>query len=150
MSVNTDMAGRVYPPAPSYQIGREKIREFAAATQATNPAHFDVEAAQALGHADLLAPPTFAVIIAQQAEAALVKDPEAGIDFSRVVHADERFTYQRPLIAGMEVQATLSVERIRAMGTGAMVSTKVTLQDVSDDSLVAEVFSTLLVRGEDQ
>lgn len=150
MSVNTQMAGRVYPPAPSYQIGREKIREFAAATKATNPAHRDVAAARQLGHADLVAPPTFAVIIAQQAEAALVRDPEAGIDFSRVVHADERFSYQRPLVAGMEVAATLSVERIRAMGTGAMVSTKVAIHDTADDSLVAEVFSTLLVRGEDQ
>lgn len=150
MSVNTEMAGRVYPPAPSYQIGREKIREFAEATFATHPSHYDVAAAQELGYEDLVAPSTFAVIIAQKAEAALVRDPEAGIDFSRVVHADERFVYQRPLIAGMEVTATLSVERVRAMGTGAMVSTKVSIVDDATQEEVVEVFSSLLVRGEDQ
>lgn len=150
MSVNLEMAGRVYPPASSYRIGREKVREFASATFSTHPSHFETEAAQALGFADVVAPPTFAVIIAQRAEAALINDPDSGIDFSRVVHADERFVHHKTLIAGMDVTATLSVERVRGMGGGAMVSTKVDIVDDATAELVAEVFSSLLVRGEDQ
>ena len=100
MSVNPEAAGRQYPPAEPYQVSREAIREFASAVQATHPAHHDVDAARALGHADLVAPPTFAVVVAQRAEAAVVGDPDVGIDFSRVVHADERFTHVRPLTAG--------------------------------------------------
>ena len=92
MSVNPDVAGRSYPPAPPFQVGREAVRGFAEAVQAHHPAHHDVAAARALGHADLVAPPTFAVVIAQRAEAAVVADPELGIDFSRVVHADERLS----------------------------------------------------------
>ena len=58
MSVNPDVQGRSYPPSPPYLVSRERIREFAASVQATHPAHTDVAAAQELGHADLVAPPT--------------------------------------------------------------------------------------------
>ena len=100
MTINPDLQGRSYPAAEVYDVGREKIREFARAVKATHPAHFDVDAAKGLGHRDLVAPPTFAIIIAQRADAQLIEDPEAGIDFSRVVHADQRFTHHRPIFAG--------------------------------------------------
>ena len=123
MSVNPDVVGRSYPPAPPFQVGREAVRAFAEAVQAQHPAHHDVAAARALGHADLVAPPTFAVVIAQRAEAAVVADPELGIDFSRVVHADERFVHHRPLVAGDEVVATVRVEAVKALGGNRMVTT---------------------------
>jgi acyl dehydratase len=72
--VNPDLAGRVYPAGAAYTVGREKIREFASAVKATHPAHFDVEAARSLGYADLVAPPTFAIIVAQRADAQLIED----------------------------------------------------------------------------
>ena len=61
MGINPDLVGRIYPAGESYQVGREKIREFAAATKAANPAHYDVQAARKLGYSDVVAPPTFAV-----------------------------------------------------------------------------------------
>ena len=108
MSVSQDVVGRTYPPIAPYQVGREKIREFAAAVKATDPAHHDVDAARAAGYADLVAPPTFAVVVSQRADAALVNDPAAGIDFSRVVHADQRFTHHRPIVAGDELTAAVT------------------------------------------
>ena len=111
MSVDPAIAGRVYPPSAPYQVGREKIREFAAATRATHPAHHDVEAAKALGYTDLVAPPTFAVLLAQRVEAQLVEDPAAGIDFSRVVHGEEKFRHHRPIVAGDELTGVLTSSR---------------------------------------
>ena len=52
MSVNPDVAGRSYPPAPPFQVGREAVRAFASAVQAQHPAHHDVEAARALGRVE--------------------------------------------------------------------------------------------------
>lgn len=148
MSVNAELQGHTYPPSPAYAVGREKIREFALAVKATHPVHLDVDAARAAGHADLVAPPTFAVVIAQRAEAAYIQDPASGIDFSRVVHADERFTHHRAIVAGDEIVATVSVDRARAVGTGGMVTTRTELADAAGEP-VATVLSTLLVRGED-
>ncbi|WP_431861053.1 FAS1-like dehydratase domain-containing protein [Micrococcus terreus] len=148
MSVNPDVQGRSYPPSPPYQVSREKIREFAAAVQATHPAHTDLAAARALGHPDLVAPPTFAVVIAQGAEAVVVKDPEANIDFTRVVHADERFTHHRPIVAGDELAATVTVESVKSLGGHSMITTRADIATTAGEP-VSTVRSTLLVRGEE-
>ncbi|WP_323959162.1 MaoC family dehydratase [Arthrobacter sp. JZ12] len=149
MTINPDLQGRSYPAAEVYTVGREKIREFARAVKATHPAHYDVEAAHELGHRDLLAPPTFAIIIAQRADAQLINDPEAGIDFTRVVHADQRFTHHRPIVAGDELVAELHVDQVRAMGGGAMITTRAEISTVEGEK-TATTTSSILVRGEEQ
>ncbi len=100
MGVNPDLAGREYPPDSVYEVSREKIAEFATAIGSADPAHFDPDAARALGHPGIVAPPTFAVIIAQRSEARILRDPEAGIDYSRVVHGEEKFVHHRPIVVG--------------------------------------------------
>ena len=149
MSINPDLQGRTYPAGEVYQVGREKIREFAAAVKATNPAHYDVARARELGYTDVVAPPTFAVIVAQRADARLVADPEAGIDFSRVVHADQRFTHHRPIVAGDELVAELHVDSVRAMGDGALITTRAEIS-TPEGERVATTLSSILVRGEGQ
>ncbi|WP_150461809.1 FAS1-like dehydratase domain-containing protein [Nesterenkonia ebinurensis] len=149
MSINTAREGHSYPPI-EYQVGREEIREFATAVKAEHRAHHSEEAAAQLGHHDLIAPPTFAVVIAQRAEAAAVTDPEAGIDFSRVVHAEERFTHHAPITAGETLTAATTLDRIRVMGAGAMVTTITEITTKHDAAPRATVTSTLLVRGDDE
>ncbi|HBO54429.1 MAG TPA: hypothetical protein DD664_04815, partial [Janibacter terrae] len=82
MAVNEDFLGRTYDPTPPFSVGREHIRDFAEAVGATDPVHHDLEAARAAGYADLVAPPTFAVIPGQRTDAQFVADPEAGVDYS--------------------------------------------------------------------
>ena len=149
MTINPDLQGRSYPAGEVYTVGREAIRDFARAVKATHASHYDVEAARALGYADLVAPPTFAIIVAQRADAQLITDPGAGIDFSRVVHADQRFTHHRPIVAGDELVATLHVDSVRAMGGGAMITTRAEISTV-DGARTATTTSSLLVRGEEQ
>ncbi|MGZ4613499.1 MAG: FAS1-like dehydratase domain-containing protein [Kineosporiaceae bacterium] len=146
MGVNPDISGRSYPPGPVYEVGREKIAEFAAAIGSSDPAHLDPEAARALGHPDVIAPPTFAIIIAQRAEAAVVRDPEARIDYSRVVHGEERFTHHRPIVAGDRLVATPYVDSVREAGGHGMVSTRVEIATESGEP-VSTTFSTIVVRG---
>lgn len=148
MSINPELAGRSYPAQEPYVVGREKIREFAAAVKATHRAHYDLDAAAGLGHSDLLAPPTFAIIVAQRADALLVNDPASGIDFSRVVHADQRFTHHRPIVAGDELVAELHVDTVRTMGGGAMISTRAEITTTAGEA-VATTVSSILVRGEE-
>ncbi|MDR2347649.1 MAG: MaoC family dehydratase N-terminal domain-containing protein [Bifidobacteriaceae bacterium] len=140
-------AGRVYPPGPPYQVGREKLREFAAAVGASHPACFEPAAAQALGYPDVVAAPTFAAVIAQSAEAAYVGDPAAGVDFGRVVHAAESIRLERAIVAGDELTPTLRVLSVRQRAGIAQVTTEVQLHDAARGP-VATVTSTLAVRGE--
>jgi acyl dehydratase len=147
MPLNPDYAGREYPPAGPFAVGREEIAAFAEAIGSSVAAHTDPSAGQALGYGDVVAPPTFAVRLAQQCEAQLVQDPAAGIDFSRVVHGEEGFTHHRPIVAGDVLTGVLHVDRVREAGGHGMVSTRVELSD-DDGRPVTTVTSTIVVRGD--
>src|SRR5450755_2788821 len=124
MPLDQSFVGRRYPPTVPYQVGREKIREFAAAIGDANPAYTDVEAARALGYSDLVAPPTFAIVLSMRAAHQVVMDPALGLDYSRVVHGDQRFTYTRPIVAGDELSVVVTVEKIRSMAGNEVITTR--------------------------
>ena len=148
MALNPDFVGREYPATGTYVVGREKIREFAAAIGDDNPAYRDVSAAQALGYVDVIAPPTFAIVLSLKAAEAVMFDPDLGLDFSRVVHADQSFTYTRPIIAGDELQVATVIESIRSVAGNDMVTTKGIITTI-DGEPVATATSMLLARGTD-
>ena len=141
-------AGRQYPPTAAYEVGRQKLQEFADAVGASHAAHTDPSVARALGYPDVIAPPTFAVLVAQRAEAQLFEDPAAGIDFSRVVHADERFTHHRPIHAGDRLVTVLHVDSITVRAGLAMITTRAEIA-AEDGEPVTTVISTLAVRPEE-
>lgn len=145
MPVNPDAVGRTYGPFEAYEVTRVKIREFADAVDARSGAHFYPEVARAEGYADVVAPTTFAVVVAQRAEFHVVQDPEVGVDFSKVVHADERFTHHRPLVAGDVVSTAVTIESITQRAGISMVTTRAEIVD-EDNAPVATVVSTLAVR----
>src|ERR1700753_4072432 len=111
MAANADVVGKTYPTT-SYAVGREKIREYASAVGETNPLHLDLEAAQAAGYADLVAPPMFAVVYASRAVMPGIFDPEVGINFAMMVHAGQDFRWSRVVVAGEELTTQASVVNI--------------------------------------
>lgn len=144
--VNPDIQGKRYPRTPSYLVGREKVREFARAVMAA-PESLDLEVAKANGHSDLVVPPTFPVVIQEQSLALVLSDPQAQIDFSRVVHGDQRFVYQRPIVAGDELTSELTVSSVKSLAGNHMVTFETEIFDIND-GLVCTAISTLVVRGE--
>jgi acyl dehydratase len=146
--VNPDLVGRVFPPVAPYLVGREKVREFARAVFATSPLNLDPEAARAAGYADVVAPPTFPVVVQEATLQQLLAEPDAGIDFGRVVHGDQRFSYTRPIVAGDELTATLAVTSVKTLGGNAMVTSESTIVDAAGEHVVT-ASSTLVVRADD-
>ena len=147
--MNPELQGRVFPPTSPYLVGREKIREFARAVLATSPLNFDVDAARAAGHADLVAPPTFPVVVQESTLAQLLAEPDAGIDFSRVVHGDQRFSYTRPVVAGDELTATLTVSSVKSLGAHSHGDRRVRHHGCRGASTSSPPISTLVVRGDE-
>ena len=146
MPLNPAFVGRTYPPAGSYLVGREKVREFAAAVGERSPLCHDLEAARAAGYADLVAPPTFAIILALGASETVVKDPELGLDYTRVVHAEQSFAYTRPIVAGDELLVTTAIEAIRSVAGNDIVTTSATITTTAGEPVVVAT-SQLLSRG---
>jgi acyl dehydratase len=148
VSVNPELQGRVFAPVAPYLVGREKVREFSRAVFARNPINHDPAAARAAGYADVVAPPTFAVVVQEATLAQLLAEPDAGIDFSRVVHGDQRFTFSRPIVAGDELTATLTVASVKSLGGHSMVTAESRVVDAGGAHVVTAT-STLVVRGDE-
>ena len=146
--VNPNIEGKKYPATAPYLVGREKIREFAQAVMSTNPVNLDLAAAQSAGYEDLVAPPTFAVVIQERSLTTVLSDPEADIDFSRVVHGDQRFVHVRPIVAGDELTSTLKVASVKSLGGHSMVTFETEIFDENSE-LVSTAISTLVVRGDE-
>jgi acyl dehydratase len=147
MPLDQSFVGRTYPPTAPYEVAREKIREFADAVGATHPAHRDLAAARASGYPDLLAPPTFPIVVTLPAGLQVVEDPQLGLDYSRVVHGDQRFRYARPVFAGDRLTCVCTVEEITSRGGHDFVTTRTDV--TSGGEPVVTVWSKLVVRGED-
>ncbi|MQA84419.1 MAG: MaoC family dehydratase [Streptosporangiales bacterium] len=146
MALNRDFIGRSYPPDEPYEVSRVKIKEFANAIGDPNPAYRDQEAARALGHPDVIAPPTFAIAITMAAGGRAVADPDLGLDYGRVVHGEQRFVYTRPIHAGDVLLATATVEDIRTAGRNELMTTKVELATPEGEH-VCTAYSSLVERG---
>jgi len=146
MALDRELVGRSYPPSAVYEVGRAKIAEFAAAIGEDDPVHRDVEAARAAGHADVIAPPTFAIVVSLEAAMVVLDDPDVAIDYARVVHGEQRFTHHRPIVAGDRLVATPHVDTVREAGGHGMVTTRVEIATEAGEP-VATAVSTLVVRG---
>jgi acyl dehydratase len=110
--------------------------------------NLDPEAARAAGYSDVVAPPTFAVVVQEHTLAQLLDDPDAGIDFTRVVHGDQRFTFTRPIVAGDELTATLTVTSVKSLGGHSMVTAETSVVGADGEHVVTAT-STLVVRGDE-
>jgi len=148
VAVNQDLVGREFPPTSPYLVGREKVREFARAVFADAPQHTDVEAARAAGFDDVVAPPTFAMVIQDQTLQQLLAEPDSGIVLARTIHAEQKFSYSRPIVAGDELVGRLSVTGIRMMGGSAMITSAAEITDAAGAHVVTAT-SVLLVGAEE-
>lgn len=146
--VNVEIQGKVYAPTAPYLVGREKVREFARAVLSREPLNLDPEAARAAGYADVVAPPTFAIVVQDATLRQLLDDEDAAVDFSRVVHGDQRFSYTRPIVAGDELTGVMTVTSVKQLGGNSMVTSSTEISDASGAHVVTAI-STLVVRGAD-
>ena len=147
MALDRALVGRSYPPSPVYEVGRAKLAEFAAAIGSDDPVHRDPAAARAAGHPDVIAPPTFAIVLTLEAANVVLSDPEVELDYSRVVHGEQRFTHHRPIRAGDRLVATTTIDAVRSVGGNDLLTTRVDLA-TEDGEPVSTATSMLVARGE--
>jgi len=146
VGINKDYVGRTFPATAPYEVSRVKVAEFADAIGDPNPVFRDPAAAQAAGYPDVIAPPTFAVVVAMASSRTAVGDPGLGLNYAMVVHGEQRFGYSRPLHAGDVVTAQSTISAIREVGSITMLTTETQIRTV-DGEHVCTGFSTLVERG---
>ena len=145
MPLNEDLVGKTYEPV-TYEVGREKIREFARAVGETAEIYHDPEAAKAAGHPEQVAPLTFLTVLHVQSGPQVVMDPELGLNYALVVHGSQEFEYRRPLVAGDVITATPRIAEITARGRHEFLTIETEMRDAPGE-LVGVARATLISRG---
>jgi acyl dehydratase len=146
VAINPAYAGRTFDPSEPYEVSRVKIAEFATAIGDASPLCRDRAAAQAAGYPDVVAPPTFAIVITAADSARLIADPGLGVNYAMVVHGEQSFAYDRPLRAGDVVVAQTTIESIRQVRSLTTMATTTDIRTV-DGEHVCTAHSTLVERG---
>jgi acyl dehydratase len=144
VALDQSFIGRTYPPTAPYEVGLEKIREFAEAIGDPNPVYRDTDAARAAGYPAVIAPPTFAIIIINtRAIFTIIVDPKLGLDWSKVVHGEQSFSYARPIMAGDKLVLTATIENVTARLGNDFLTVRTDLY--TDDGQAVCVGTTMLV-----
>lgn len=146
MPLNREFVGRSFPASAPYEVSRVKIRDFAYAIGDHNPAYLDADAAKQLGHPDVIAPPTFAIVISFQMGAQVVFDPQLSLDYSRVVHGEQAFSYTRPIHAGDVLVGTPRIVDIRDAGRNELLTWEAVITTTQGEPVCTAV-NTLVSRG---
>ena len=146
MALDPANIGRTFVATASYLVGREKVREFAIATGERSALCHDLAAAHAAGYADLVAPTTFPIVVTLNAMGDAVTDPSVGVDWSRVVHGDQRFTYVRPVVAGDALTVHTVIESIKSLAGNDMITLRGDLYDASGEC-IGSTWTSLVQRG---
>ena len=146
MAINTDYIGRTFEPSEPYEVSRVKIAEFADAIGEPSPLCRDRAAAQAAGYPDVIAPPTFAIVVSSANAGRITSDPGLGVNYAMIVHGEQRFTHSRPMHAGDVVVAQSTVASIRPLRNMTMLETVTEITTV-DGEHVCTARSTLVERG---
>jgi len=112
LAIDTSKIGKTYSPF-TYDVGLEKIREYANAVGESNPVHHDRAAAREAGFRDVVAPPMFAVVYSAGAMGPAVLDPEIGINLMMMLHGSQEFVWGEPVCAGDAITTRVEVKDIR-------------------------------------
>jgi acyl dehydratase len=146
VALDQSFIGRTYPASARYDVGVEKIREFADAIGDPNPVYRDAEAAGKAGHPSVIAPPTFAMIVSMRAIDVIVADPELGLDWSRVVHGEQTFSYHRPIMAGDSLVLTATVQNVMSRAGNDFLTVRTDVATEAGEQVCVGT-STLVARG---
>ncbi len=111
MAGDASVIGKSYEPF-EYEVGREKVREYAHVVGETNPVHFDPHAAHEAGFRAVVAPPMFAVVYSAGAMVPAMLDPALGMNFAMMVHGGQEFAWSELVYAGDTITTTASLRDI--------------------------------------
>ena len=146
MAINPGFIGRTFPPSAPYEVSRVKVAEFADAIGDPNPLYHDRAAAVEVGFPDVIAPPTFPIVISVASSGQATSDPDLNLNYAMVVHGEQRFSYKRPLHAGDVVTAQVTISDIKTVGSNSLMTTSTRISTL-DGEHVCTAYGTLVERG---
>ena len=145
MPLNCNLLGRTLPAGEQYEVSLAKVREFAVALGDDNPLYRDPVAARRAGYPHVIAPPTFAVVVSAAEWAAVLRHPELGLCYERILHAEQAFAHARPIVVGDVLTTTCTITEIGVRGPHELLAWRAEIVD-ADRALVCSVQASAVSR----
>ncbi|CPR11860.1 (3R)-hydroxyacyl-ACP dehydratase subunit HadC [Mycobacterium bohemicum DSM 44277] len=143
MALKTDIRGMVWRYPDYFVVGREQLRQFAQSIKCDHPAHFEEEAAAELGHDNIVAPLTFASILAKLVQLDFFRHVDLGMETLVIVQVDQRFVFHKPIFAGDKLWARMDIHSVAERFGADIVVTKNTCTN-DDGEVIMEAYTTLM------
>ncbi len=143
MALKTDIRGMVWRYPDYFVVGREQVRGFATAIKCEDPAYFDEDAAAKLGHDNIVAPLTFASILAKLVQTDFFQNVDVGMETMQIVQVDQKFVFHRPIFAGDKLWATMEIHSVEERFGADIVVTRNTCSNDAGE-LIMEAYTTLM------
>jgi acyl dehydratase len=143
VAIKTDVRGMIWRYPDCYEVGREKVREYAKAVDVNDPASYDEQAAAELGYDSIVAPLTFTSIFAKLIQADFFRNVDTGFETMEIVQVDQRFIYYKPVLAGDKLYGTMHIHSVEERFGADIVVTKSICTNHRGE-LVIEAYTTLM------
>ena len=130
MALSTEFLGRTYRADVGHTVSAQEVHAFL----------------HAIGEPEgEIAPPTFAIKLALAESESVMKSPELGLDWNRVVHGDQRFEYRRPIRVGDVLHCETTIDSIKSVAGNDIITTRCDLTDGAE--LIVRSWAVLFFRG---
>jgi meromycolic acid (3R)-3-hydroxyacyl-[acyl-carrier protein] dehydratase HadC len=143
MALKTDIRGMVWKYPDYFVVGREQVRAFASAIQCEHPAYFDEDAAAELGYDNIIAPVTFASILAKLVQTDFFRNVDVGMETMQIVQVDQKFVFHKPIFAGDKLWARMDIHSVDERFGADIVVTRNTCTN-QDGDVILEAYTTLM------
>jgi len=143
MALKTDIRGMIWRYPDSFVVGREQLRGFATSIKCDHPAYFHEDAAAKLGYDNIVAPLTFASILAKLVQTDFFRNVDVGMETMQIVQVDQRFLFYRPILADDVLWARMEIHSVdERFGADIVVTKNICTND--DGEVVLESYTTLM------
>jgi acyl dehydratase len=149
MALKTDIRGMVWRYPDYFVVGREQVRAFASSIQCEHPAYFDEDAAAELGYDNIIAPLTFASVLAKLVQTDFFRNVDVGMETMQIVQVDQKFVFHKPMFAGDKLWATMEIHSVEERFGADIVVTRNTCANEAGE-LILEAFTTLMGQQGDE
>jgi len=118
--IDNKFVGKEYP-ATEYEIGREKMKEYAAAIDDKNPLYFEREVGEASEYGENIAPPNFAAVYNLMGCAQMFFDPDLSLNMAMLVHGEQDFEFVKPVKPGDVITTSGKIVDIKSKGNNDII-----------------------------
>src|SRR5258705_10747188 len=143
MGIADSIIGTHYRYPDYFEVGREKIREFARAVKDEHPAHYSEDAAKECGYDDLIASLTFVAVAGRRVQLEIFNQFDVPVNMERVLHRDQKLVFHRPIVAGDKLFFDSYLDSVTESHGAVLTEIRGEVTDADGNAVITSIVTVL-------